>query len=364
MRRIIVLLLIIILTVSNVILFFPVKAEARTIVVPDDFPTLNSAISYANGGETVLVKKGTYEEQTLVINKTINLVGEDANNTIISLHPPWVNTGVLEMNPAGGVRYVYDYDNAIKITADNVKISGFTIISNVSSGRPRISGLGTLFTGNNIETGLVLERTGQMVIGNNVKGTISCIGGTNHTIANNTLDSIWSIAQSCTIENNFISGSVGIRIGGSGNIIFNNTLYYCGIGVAFWSYAADNLLYGNSFLNNTEQVKLYDTYNPIVGKWDNGVTGNYWSDYSGIDANGDGIGDTPYVINSDNIDHFPLMSPWTGSSPPGVGFNSFQVGLATAVILMVVGILMLIAWKTRRSSGGASVVVDSSSDEP
>jgi len=46
--------------------------------------------------------------------------------------------------------------------------------------------------------------------------------------------------------------------------------------------------------------------------WDDGYPsgGNYWSDYAGVDADGDGIGDTPYVIDENNTDRYPLISLW------------------------------------------------------
>ena len=46
--------------------------------------------------------------------------------------------------------------------------------------------------------------------------------------------------------------------------------------------------------------------------WDNGYPagGNYWSNYAGVDSNHDGIGDSPYIIDANNQDRYPLMNPW------------------------------------------------------
>jgi len=44
--------------------------------------------------------------------------------------------------------------------------------------------------------------------------------------------------------------------------------------------------------------------------WDNGCEGNYWSIYNETDLNRDGIGDTPYIIDGNNQDNYPLMNPY------------------------------------------------------
>ena len=98
----------------------------------------------------------------------------------------------------------------------------------------------------------------------------------------------------------------------------------------------NNKLYHNNFINNTLQVYSWVHSSSMIDAWDDGWPsgGNYWSDYGGFDADGDGIGDTPYVIDADNQDRFPLMHPW--SSLPvhnintGLGYATIQEAINAA----------------------------------
>src|SRR4030042_7035615 len=59
---------------------------------PADFSTIQEAINAADDGDTVFVRNGTYYEH-IVINKTISLIGENPEDTIIDAEH--IGTAVL-----------------------------------------------------------------------------------------------------------------------------------------------------------------------------------------------------------------------------------------------------------------------------
>jgi parallel beta-helix repeat protein len=117
-------------------------------------------------------------------------------------------------------------------------------------------------------------------------------------------------------RNRFENNIVGINLweNSNQNVIVENTFLgstEAGIRI---SESSDNTFYRNNFDNNQNtydsSLHPYSSLSLSINDWDNGEEGNYWSDYNGTDANGDGIGDTPHKLYSMNQDNYPLMKPW------------------------------------------------------
>jgi parallel beta-helix repeat protein len=131
---------------------------------------------------------------------------------------------------------------------------------------------------------------------------------------------MWSCGSNSVIENEITSNTFGIWLWdlypyNSNNSISANNITNNGVGITLID-ASGNIIYNNNFINNKPQVSSSQSANA----WDAGYPsgGNYWSDYNGMDCysgpyqnvtGGDGIGDTPYVIDANNTDHYPLMGP-------------------------------------------------------
>lgn len=477
MRKSAALLLVLVLTASSIITFLPVKAEARTIVVPDDYPTITAAIKNANDGDTIFVKKGTYEEKTLEIKKALSLIGEDAEFTEINLDPP-----LYETTPNIIGQYWSWFGPSITVGANDFEISGLTVntpgVINIPGGAIDIVGNRTQILGNRISTHLSVKGSFSNIAENTLNGlsingtysrieentflkSVSAFGSYGNISANNIVGpyrpdgyesfGMWVCGSYFNISTNNIVGrdnsgihvegsfcivygnnvtdgmgissidvsgngtivarnfvdrsDVGIRIDGSDNIIYANRITNCasgslfpsydptsGVGLAasgsntfYANYVANNewganinqfpetnltsTLYHNNFIDNTHQVATDDFYNAYgTDNFDNSVEGNFWSDYSGTDSNGDGMGDTPYVIDANRSDRYPLMAPFDidsvavdlsdWMSPPSVHLISpINTTYASADVALEFTVNKQTSWIGYSLDGGANVTI-------
>ena len=301
-----------------------VKTEPNTIVVPDDYSLIQGAINNANEGDTIFVKSGTYNE-TLFINKSLSLVGEDKYTTIIKAHNPEI---------------------VVSIRQDRVCVTGFTILAGETS-NPNVS----VFPWDRNLHAIQLRDSQYCNITGNILANSGCgiwlYGSYNNHINGNIItNSYFGIDLTDFSSNNIISGnnitnnSQGIRLRGtsgstSNNTIYRNTLINNEVGVFFqdaelniiventlttntdgiiFRASSSNVIYHNNFLNNQRNIDDISWsewfISPSRNIWENDYPsgGNYWSNYNGTDNDADDIGDTPYFIDENNQDNYPLMS--------------------------------------------------------
>ncbi|MEM2912351.1 MAG: NosD domain-containing protein [Candidatus Bathyarchaeia archaeon] len=262
--------------------------------------------------------------------------------------------------------------NAIRVQKNDIildgnghRVSGAGATPVILACIPSITGVRNVTIKNLIITGgdmgIVLDRCSNVTIsGNVITGTkvavpqLQATGGIFIWAGNS------NIISGNRIENNI----VGIRLGygTKGNIIFRNNITNNKYGIQLWE-ASNNTFHHNLFINNTVQV--YDAsvvsphyVSPSVNTWDNGVECNYWSDYNGTDNNRDGIGDTPYIIDENNQDNYPLMK--TGI-PPFQQSESFPTTWVVAAIVVagVVGAALLFFYfeKVKKKAGKSNIKI-------
>jgi nitrous oxidase accessory protein NosD len=169
---------------------------------------------------------------------------------------------------------------------------------------------------NNSATGIFLDYASNSIIernriennGNGISLHEYCNGvgiSENNIINNNYAISLNQSCNDCRISwNSVMNNSYGVSIFSScngtyisENEVANSKVY--GINVE----SGTQIAYHNNFLENAQNAKT----NSTTSLWDDGTEGNYWSDYAGHDFNLDGIGDSPYFMDENNQDNFPLL---------------------------------------------------------
>ena len=194
-----------------------------------------------------------------------------------------------------------DYGISLYSSCNNNTLSGNTASNNTN---PRYDwrgeGIALYSSSNNMLSGNTAS--------NNSASGIWMSSSSNNMLSNNTASNnfqgIWLYYSS----NNTLSG----------NTASNNSYYGILLSTSHLSSSSsDNILYSNNFVDNTKYNAIEYNGN---NQWDRNNSGNYYSDYTGIDSNGDGIGDTPYPIPGDgsSVDRYPLMAPYSTIPPPTV----------------------------------------------
>jgi parallel beta-helix repeat protein len=243
---------------------------------------------------------------------TLNLVSSNKYGiTLDSSHNNSIFRNNITANNGDGI--YLDLSSSNIISRNNIANNFYGISLAHSSSHNRLSG--NIASSNKVEgIGIYSSSNNNTLVGNTVSNNTWGINLDSSTSSNTLSDNIVSLnrqygiwlyySQNNTLVGNTVSlNNYGIWLGGSSN----------------------NKILHNNFINNTKQVYDYSWDQPweppSINVWDDGYPsgGNYWSDHEGDDfyrgANQDehgrdGIGDTPYVIDENNQDNYPLMHPW------------------------------------------------------
>jgi len=248
----------------------------------------------------------------------------NADGSVSPLTAPINQTGNIYTLTSG-------VDGSISISRNNAVFDGqgYTLLGELSLNdvsnvtvKNFITGYGGLQTE---QVGIYLTETSNAVVANNTvtgMGSILAMnaeglyagiyvddGGSN-VITGNILLNDMDGMDFYNTENNLIVG----------NSITDMSNPWDGYGPGvFFDHASNNTIYHNNFMINPA-VQQQASGSNSINIWDDGYPsgGNYWSDYqtrypNATEIGSSGIGNTPYVIDANNTDRYPLMGPFTSA---------------------------------------------------
>ena len=292
---------------------------------PGNYSTIQDAVDNASAGDTVYVfdDSAPYYEN-IVIRTSIQLIGENRDTTsieggdhAISIHANGVTVRGFRISHVG------DFWNCCGffITSDENTISDNTIIDN-----QRMNGVYLYDASYNTISGNLIQ--------NNQYHAIRLEYASHNVIAENDIVDI---------------RGYGIYLSESSynHVVGNTVVRSYWEGVLVGNHSGNNSIYHNTLIDNQENA-----YDGEGNGWDNGSSGNYWSDYTGSDSNGDGIGDSLYQIPGEmSQDRYPLMQPYQKQTPELMIIVDGPIGYVITVKNVGTTIATDIDWESHLSGG-------------
>ncbi len=259
-------------------------SATETVVNPGD--SIQDAVDSAPPeGAIITVKPGTYYEYVFVNKDNLTLRSESgSDNTIIF--------GTTKCN------------DVIQVVANNVTISGFSINMNATTKAALKTATHGICLNSNIKNCTVENNN---VTNNGIGINLNTVEGftvKNNEVSNNGVGIRLRYASGCYLDSNKASNnSFGICLYESVNNVFTHNVVSSSVDCGIDLDTSENNLIYNNYFNNTNNA---DDNNANI--W-NTTAGNYWSDYTGKDEDGDGIGESAYSITQGtSVDYRPLVN--------------------------------------------------------
>ncbi|MCL1977494.1 MAG: hypothetical protein FWG55_05275 [Candidatus Bathyarchaeota archaeon] len=368
MKNSLIVITIFILLCSFIITVNDVTAQTSTITIWSD-GSVSSSSSIQRAGDTYVL---TADLNSPIEIRKNNIILDGANHTLKAPHGS-------------------NSDAAISLKASNITVTNFhidgwmvgiygaynnnTITENEITGTYRAI---TLYATDYVISKNIIQRNDQGIYS---KDVLPSTKSNNLIISNQIVGNGWAfniINSNRTIitQNNITENDVILTISGGLNGKYTDAGYH--------------LLYSNNFVDNQQALYVppftngpfmsgYSSVSP-AGNWDNGKTGNHWSDYAtrytdASEAGNTGIGNTAYLIESEPItwnngnggkgetilgkaiDRYPLIHAVdTSTDSPNSSINIFNRYVVVVILVLALLVIILIVVTYRKKHPKATEI--------